>query len=386
MRTLLLVLDSVGCGHAPDAGAYGDAGANTLRRILDHCATAGGPDFPALESLGLLDVLRMSEAGLAPPGLAKPGHFAIGVLEEVSAGKDTTTGHWELAGAPLAEPFPVFKTFPEELVRGIEQDAGIRFIANIAASGTEILDRFGPEHLETGAPILYTSADSVLQIAAHEEIVPLDTLYKICETARRHADRYGIGRVIARPFVGGPGAFKRTAGRHDFSLRPPRTILNALHESEIPVTGIGKIGDIFAMSGISESIPTASNDEGMAVIDRLWDGNRGGVLFANLVDFDMVFGHRRDTAGYARALSEFDRWLGRFLPRIHPEDIVLITADHGNDPGWHGTDHTRERTPLWVLGAVPAEHPGFRGSYADVAASLSLRFGLPAWPCGKSFL
>lgn len=386
MRTLLLILDSVGCGHAPDAGAYGDAGANTLRRVLDHSAEAGGPDFPVLESLGLRDILRMSEAGLLPPGLAMPGHFAIGVLEEISAGKDTTTGHWELAGAPLAKPFPVFKTFPVELVRAIERDAGVHFLGNIAASGTEILDRFGPEHLETGAPILYTSADSVLQIAAHEEIVPLERLYEICKTARGHADRYGIGRVIARPFVGGPGAFKRTAGRHDYSLLPPRTILNALHESGIPVTGIGKIGDIFAMSGILESIPTASNAEGMAVIEMLWNANRNGLLFANLVDFDMLFGHRRDTAGYARALSEFDAWLGRFLSRIHSDDLVLIAADHGNDPGWRGTDHTRERVPLWVLGAVPPAHPGIRGSYADVAASLAVRFGLPAWPGGKSFL
>lgn len=381
MRTLLLVLDGVGCGHAPDAAAFGDEGANTLRRILET-----GTHLPALENIGLHAILALSETGKLPAGTSQPTRFALGVLRETSASKDTTTGHWELAGAPLERPFPVFEQFPSEWLSALEQETGVHFLGNFAASGTEILEQLGEEHLATGHPILYTSADSVLQIAAHEDIWPVERLYEICRIARRHADALGIARVIARPFVGKPGAFQRTPRRHDFSLRPPYTLLNALCNAGIPVTGIGKIADIFAHSGITDSFSTESNAHGMETIDRLWDDQRSGLLFANLVDFDTLFGHRRDVAGYARALAEFDAWLTSFLPRVADDDLVLITADHGNDPAWRGTDHTREQVPLWVLGAVPMRQPGLRRTFADVAASLAQRLLNTTWPVGKSFL
>ncbi|MGC1481480.1 MAG: phosphopentomutase, partial [Chthoniobacterales bacterium] len=264
-RALLLVLDSVGCGHAPDARDYGDEGANTLGHILER-----RPDLalPNLRTLGLDAVLRLA-AG--EQGGDWPERTLAGVMSEASSGKDTTTGHWELAGVQLGEAFATFERFPAELVAGIEAEAGVRFIGNVAASGTEILERLGAEHVETGRPILYTSADSVLQIAAHEGVVPVGDLYRICEVARRHADGWRIGRVIARPFVGETGNFKRTANRHDFSLVPPRTILNELEEAGVPVIGVGKISDIFAGSGVRESHSTKSNADGMATIDRVWD-------------------------------------------------------------------------------------------------------------------
>ncbi len=299
-----------------------------------------------------------------------------------SAGKDTTTGHWELAGAILDDPFATFETFPEEIVRHIEDAAGVKFIGNYASSGTEILNELGAEHVRTGRPILYTSADSVLQIAAHEEVISVERLYAICEHARRVADDYRIGRVIARPFIGEAPNFQRTSRRHDFSIRPPRTILD-----EIPATGIGKIGDIFAGRGIARSFPTASNREGMERIAELWATEREGFFFANLVDFDMLYGHRRDVHGYAKALREFDEWLGDFLPRILPNDLVIITADHGNDPTFRGTDHTREEVPLFVLHENEARDLGTRATFADVAATLAEFFELAEpWPVGRSFL
>ena len=340
LRSLVLVLDSAGVGHAPDAAAYGDAGANTLGHILQ-----ASPELklPHLRRIGLDCALALS-AG-EPTDIPEAG--SVGVMSELSAGKDTTTGHWELAGVVLKEPFPTYKSFPAEMVEAIEAAAGVRFIGNVAASGTEILARLGEEHVRTGNPILYTSADSVLQIAAHEEVIPLQRLYEICKAARDHAE--GVGRVIARPFGGTNGAWTRTANRHDFSLTPPRTVLNALEEAGIPVTGIGKISDIFAGSGIRESHPTTSNRHGMEVIQKLWDSGKGGLYFANLVDFDMLFGHRRDVGGYARALEEFDSWLGGFLKTVREGDLVIITADHGNDPTWQGTDHTREKVPVFEL-------------------------------------
>ena len=308
-------------------------------------------------------------------------------MRERSAGKDTTTGHWEIAGVILEKPFATFDRFPDELVREIERDAGVSLIGNYARSGTQILAELGEEHLQTGNPILYTSADSVLQIAAHEEIIPLERLYQICRMARRGADRFRIGRVIARPFVGGPGNFRRTTHRHDFSMLPPRTILDALGESDIPVSGIGKISDIFAGRGIAQSFTTPSNRAGMEKIDELWRAQADGLLFANLVDFDMHFGHRRDVAGYANALREFDDWLGFFLEIVSPNDLVIITADHGNDPTFRGTDHTREEVPLFVLHRGESRDLGTRGTFADVAATLAEFFSLPtAWPVGASFL
>jgi phosphopentomutase len=373
-RALLLVLDSVGCGHAPDAAAYGDEGANTLGHILEQRPQT---KLSTLKSLGLHQALALArdEEPCSPP--LRGG---VGVLTERSAGKDTTTGHWELAGAVIEEPFATFAHFPDELVQAIEREAGVKFLGNFAASGTAILDELGPEHVATGHPILYTSADSVLQIAAHEEILPLERLYEICRIARRHCDAWRIGRVIARPFVGESGHFTRTANRHDFSMLPPRTVLNALTDAEVPVIGIGKISDIFAGSGIPESHPTKSNADGMAIIDRLWATRRDGLLFANLVDFDSLFGHRRDVEGYARELEIFDAWLAEFLPKIEPGDLVLITADHGNDPTWRGTDHTRERVPVFLPNAQ--ELLGVRETYADVAATVAAHFGL-TWPAGK---
>lgn len=378
MRALLLVLDSVGIGNAPDAAAYGDEGANTLGHIFDKVA---GLELPTLSALGLSRILPN-----ARPDVAEP-IASFGKMQERSAGKDTTTGHWELAGAVLAEPFAVFDEFPAELISPIERETGVRFIGNYASSGTVILDELGPEHVRTGKPILYTSADSVLQIAAHEEVIAVERLYEICKVARRHADSFGIGRVIARPFVGEGGNFRRTARRHDFSMQPPRTVLNALREQQIEVLGVGKISDIFATEGISRSRPTSSNAEGMTQIADAWGSEFEGLIFANFVDFDMHFGHRRDVAGYANALREFDRWLAGFLGAIEPGDLVIITADHGNDPTFRGTDHTREEVPVFVLHRDERRDLGTRGTFADVAATIADYFKLPArWPTGCSFL
>lgn len=386
MRALLVVLDSAGVGLAPDADKYGDAGANTLGHIFDE-----QPDLrlPNLEALGLAKVLGGEDAAVAAVAgrsqRLQPS-ASFGRMRERSAGKDTTIGHWEIAGAILGEPFATFERFPDELVRAIEQDADVSFIGNRACSGTTILQELGEEHLRTRHPILYTSADSVLQIAAHESVLPVDRLYKICEIARRHCDRFRIGRVIARPFEGEPGNFRRTSGRHDYSMQPPRTILNALTDASVDVIGIGKISDIFAGSGISSSQPTESNADGMHAIAARWDVSRPALLFANLVDFDMLFGHRRDVAGYAQALEEFDRWLGEFLPHVREGDLVIITADHGNDPTFRGTDHTREEVPLFVLHKNSQRDLGTRETFADIAATLAEFFKLPPWPCGSSFL
>lgn len=305
-------------------------------------------------------------------------------MTEASSGKDTTTGHWEIAGALLEKPFPIFSAFPLELVDAIEREAGVRFIGNIPASGTEIIERLGDEHLRTRHPILYTSGDSVMQIAAHEGIFPIERLYDVCKIARKHADAYFIGRVIARPFEGPSGNFQRTSRRHDYSFLPPRTILNALQEAKIPVIGVGKISDIFAGCSVSESFPTESNSDGMKRTAALWTERDHGLLFVNLVDFDMLFGHRRDVAGYARALAEFDLWLGTFLTKLESEDLLILTADHGNDPTHSGSDHTRERVPLLMWDGNPPRNLGIRSTFADVAATLADYFGLPDWPTGQS--
>jgi phosphopentomutase len=375
---LLIVLDSVGVGNAPDAVKYGDEGANTLGHIFER-----QPDLqvPNLAELGLHAVLaRNSEV------IDRRYRGSFGRMRERSAGKDTTTGHWEIAGVILEKPFATFERFPLELVEAIETEADVTFIGNYARSGTVVLEELGAKHLRTGDPILYTSADSVMQIAAHENVLPLPRLYEICEIARRHCDRWRIGRVIARPFDGDPGNFQRTPRRHDFSMRPLRTVLNALSDAGIAVTGIGKINDILAGSGVSQSYPTASNREGMVAIDELWDAEVEGLIFANLVDFDMLFGHRRNVNGYAAALEEFDQWLGIFLTRVKPEDLVIITADHGNDPTFRGTDHTREEVPLFVLHRGQSRQLGTRETFADVAATLVEFFRLKRWERGRSFL
>lgn len=396
MRALLLVLDSVGIGHAPDAAAYGDEGSNTLGHIFERVRDL---QLPALCSLGLAELfdgadrarivgtLADAKKGSADPRPTRVYRASYGRMQERSAGKDTTTGHWEIAGAVLDEPFSVYDRFPEELVRAIEDEADVSFLGNFARSGTVVLDELGTQHAESGRPILYTSADSVLQIAAHEDVIPVSRLYEICTIARRHADAFRIGRVIARPFTGRPGQFQRTARRHDFSMRPPRTVLNALTENRIPVFGVGKISDIFAGEGISKSFPTANNREGMQQIEHLWESEAAGLIFANLVGFDMLYGHRRDVQGYAQALRDFDRWLGRFLPKIDPEDLVIITADHGNDPTFRGSDHTREQVPLLVLHRGESRDLGIRATFADIAASLAASFQLrESWPVGLSFL
>jgi len=358
-RALVIVLDSFGCGGAPDAAVYGDAGANTLGHLFSR---EPGLELPNLASLGLYEALRECDPvfPLISP-LPRP-EASWGVLTEASAGKDSTTGHWELMGALLPKPFATFDHFPADLVREIEQRGGVRFIGNVAASGTEILKTLGPEHLTTGKPILYTSADSVLQIAAHEDpaIFGLERLQSLCHLAREILDERGvrIGRVISRPFTGHtPGNFERTANRHDFSLHPPHTTLNRLQDVGVQTIAIGKIAEIFAGAGIDLSHSTVSNADGMAAIERLWAEPRQGrqFFFANLVDFDSLYGHRRDPAGYARALLAFDAWLGAFLKNIGPADLLLITGDHGNDPYHRGTDHTRERVPLLGFQArVPA--------------------------------
>ena len=361
-RALVIVLDSVGCGAAPDAATYGDNGADTLGHITQLC-----PDLkiPHLMNLGLAKILGQSDA---------VGAIAA-ILSPTAAGKDTTSGHWELMGAALSEPFATFDPICAQLREQLENASGETFIGGHAASGTQILDELGALHLETGRPILYTSADSVLQIAAHEERYGLEKLYQVCRAARTVADSWQIGRVIARPFVGENGHWQRTANRKDYSLQPPRTVLNTLQAAGIPTLGIGKISDIFAGRGLDESLPTKSNAAGMETIARQWP-SRQGLLFANLVDFDSLFGHRRDVLGYAAALEEFDVWLGEFLSHIEAEDLVIITADHGNDPTMPGTDHTRENVPLLMIHRSQSKWLGRRDGFDAVAATLGDYFGV----------
>lgn len=372
MRSLLIVLDSVGVGAAPGAAACGDAGADTLGHILART----GLRLPTLDALGLARI--MGRVGPAPGA-------SWGRMRPRAAGKDSTTGHWEIAGVVLDEPFAVFEAFPPELVAAIEVEGGVSFLGNLPASGTEVIERLGEEHLRTGRPILYTSADSVLQIAAHEAVLPVPRLYALCELARRHADAFRIGRVIARPFEGTPGRFRRTPRRHDFAMRPPSTVLDALQEGGHPVTAVGKVADLFAGQGITHSHPTGSNAEGMRAIEAVWAATRAGLVVANLVDFDSEFGHRRDPRGYARALAEFDAWLAGFLPRCAPEDLLIVTADHGNDPTHHGTDHTREEVPLLLRHGGRTDPLGTRDGFGDVAATLAAFHGV-AWPAGRSCL
>jgi phosphopentomutase len=362
MRALVIVLDSVGCGGAKDAATYGDEGADTLGHLFERERLA----LPNLARLGLMQVLGRGNAVLFPGA-------AFARMSEASAGKDTTTGHWELAGRVLDGPFETFESFPPDLL----DEIGGPFLGNRAASGTTILTELGGEHLRTGRPIVYTSADSVLQIAAHEDHFGLERLWELCRRAREVLDRRGIriGRVIARPFVGEDAAsFKRTSNRHDYSLMPPETVLNRLQAAGVETIGVGKVSDIFCGSGISESHPTASNADGMALIESLWAEKRPHphLIFANLVDFDMLHGHRRDPAGYARCLREFDGWLGGFLPRV-VDDFLLITADHGNDPYHHGTDHTREQVPLLTVNSpIP---PVNSDDFTQVARLIERHFG-----------
>ena len=364
-RALCIVLDSVGCGNAPDAADYGDSGADTLGHLY---GAIPGFSLPHLESLGLGELLAL------PDKVATLPQASWARLTETSAGKDTTTGHWELMGCALDEPFATFEAFPNDLIEELEKRGGVEFIGNCAASGTEILVQLGAEHLQTGKPILYTSADSVLQIAAHEESFGLERLWELCKTARSLLDERGIriGRVIARPFLGDAAEnYKRTGNRHDYSLMPGETVLNRLQVAGVTTLGVGKISDIFAGSGISRSFPTKSNAEGMELIDRLWSEQQESphFIFANLVDFDSLYGHRRDPEGYAECLRDFDEWLGSFIGKVEAGDLVILTADHGNDPYHPGTDHTREQVPVLVLGPAVED-----GTFADVSQWIERHF------------
>lgn len=374
MKALWIVLDSVGCGGAPDAVAFGDEGADTLGHLMER----EGLELPNMASLGLYEIMRGHSAVVPEPVPIRPGAAACRLTEK-SLGKDTTTGHWELAGVVLDQPFATFESFPVDFLSELGRRAGVEFIGNEVASGTEILTKRGEEHCHSGRPILYTSADSVLQIAAHEDegIFGLARLLDLCVKARQLLDERGmrVGRVIARPFVGSSVEdFRRTPNRRDFSLIPPPTVLDRLRGQGVSVVGVGKISDIFAGQGIGESHPTKSNAAGMSVIADLWAGGYGSdVLFvANLVDFDMLYGHRRDPRGYAQALRDFDVWLGEWLPQVGEKDLLCITADHGNDPYHHGTDHTREQVPLMTLNSPVPLREGT--DFTQVAALLEKYF------------
>jgi phosphopentomutase len=372
MRALWLVMDSVGCGGAPDAADFGDEGADTLGHLFQH----EGLELPNLASLGLYEIMR-GRSPVVPAAVPLRAGAAACRLTEKSIGKDTTTGHWELAGIVLEQPFVTFTGFPQEFMAVLEERTGVSFIGNCVASGTEILLRLGEEHCRSGMPILYTSADSVMQIAAHQESFGLARLLEICEQARALLDARGlrVGRVIARPYVGNAQeGFRRTANRRDFSLEPPTMVLDRLQEAGVKITGVGKISDIFAGRGLAESFPTKSNAEGMAVIARLWQRDRVSdeLIVANLVDFDMLYGHRRDPQGYAQSLREFDAWLGSWLPQVDENDFLCITADHGNDPYHPGTDHTREQVPLLTLNSPAPLHE--ESDFTQVAELLTKYF------------
>jgi len=383
-RAIVIVLDSVGIGELPDAAAYGDQGSDTL----GHVARAVPLRVPTLASLGLARLVPELAAGSETAAACRG---AYGRMAEASAGKDSVTGHWELMGIVLDRPFPTFPNgFDAGLIAEFERRIGRGTLGNVVASGTEIIDRLGAEHLRTGKPIVYTSADSVFQIAAHEEVIPLPEQYRICEIAFDLVARgRGVGRIIARPFVGVPGAFKRTANRHDYALEPSGpTLLDRLTAAGLPVVAIGKIKDLFAGRGIGRAAPTASDAEGMArVRDAMQECDRG-LIFANLVDFDTVYGHRNDVAGYAANLEQFDARLADLLAALAPRDLLVVTADHGNDPSTPSTDHSREYVPVLLAGASvrAGVDLGTRRTFADLGQTLADNFGVGPLAHGTSFL
>lgn len=380
-RVTIIVLDSVGVGELPDAAAYGDAGSNTLAHTA---AAVGGLHLPNLEAMGLGNIVPV--AGV-PPAVAP--WAAYGKMAEVSPGKDTTTGHWEIAGLILDRPFPTYpEGFPPEVIEPFERATGRKVLGNKPASGTEIIKELGEEHMRTGRPIVYTSADSVFQIAAHEEVIPLQQLYEYCLIAREIlVGEHGVGRVIARPFVGQPGSFVRTANRRDFSLPPPRpTLLDAVKTCGMEVAGVGKIEDIFAGRGLTRAVHTEDNRDGIEKTIALMEEDFAGLIFTNLVDYDMRYGHRNDPQGYARALEEFDAFVPRLQELAGPGQWLVITADHGCDPTTPGTDHSREYVPLLVSGPeVEPRFLGVRETFADVAASVARFLGVPWEGPGKSW-
>ena len=401
MRAFLVVIDSVGIGGAPDADSYfndgvPDTGANTLLHIAEACARGEAEDgrsgplaLPVLDGLGLGRAAELA-SGTLPPGLGATPQGRWGAATESSKGKDTPSGHWELAGLPVPWDWHYFPdeqpAFPQDLIDAVCKIAGTDgTLANCHGSGTVMLDRFGAEHIRSGWPICYTSADSVFQIAAHEDHFGLERLLDLCERMAPMLHEMKVGRVIARPFLGEEGAFRRTSNRHDYAIRPPEPILtNWAQEAGRTVHAVGKIGDIFSMEGINQ-LHKGDDATLMRHLSELVDNSGDGSLtFANFVEFDSLYGHRRDVSGYARALEWFDTELGRLLPRLRDGDLLVVTADHGNDPTWVGTDHTRERVPVLIAGAGT----GALGqvAFADVAASVAAHLGVPARGPGKSFL
>ena len=382
-RIFLIVLDSFGIGALPDSESFGDVGVNTLAS----CQKSEKLHIPNMIAMGLGNIQGTE-------GLPKvSATAAYGRMGEISKGKDTTTGHWELAGVVSENPLPTYpEGFPEEVLKPFMEATGRGVLANAPWSGTAVIEEFGQEHMRTGDLIVYTSADSVFQIAAHEDVVPPEKLYEYCRIARKIlVGKHGVGRVIARPFVGTPGNFGRTANRHDFSIEPPENnLLTALQKAGLATIGVGKIHDIFAGKGLSEYVYNESNAHGMAHAMTYAEKEFKGLCFVNLVDFDMVYGHRRDIDGYATALSEFDTWLPGFLSKMGKDDLVIITADHGCDPGYLATtDHTREYVPLLVWGGKAGDL-GTRKTFADVAATvadlLDVDFVCPGESFGKEVL
>ncbi|WP_277674210.1 phosphopentomutase [Piscibacillus halophilus] len=383
-RVFLIVMDSVGIGEAPDAKEFNDEGADTLGHIAEHM---NGLTMPNMGKLGLSNIREVKGIEPAEHPMA---HYTK--MQEASVGKDTMTGHWEIMGLRMDQPFRTFpEGFPEDLVQKIEAKTGRKVIGNKPASGTKIIEELGKEHIDTGALIVYTSADPVLQIAAHEDVVPLEELYNICETVREMTkdDPYMIGRIIARPFVGEPGNFQRTSNRHDYALKPfGRTVMNEMQDADYDVIALGKISDIYDGEGVTEAIRTNDNSDGMDKLLESLNQSFTGLSFLNLVDFDAKFGHRRDPQGYGEALEEFDRRLPEVLDKMNEDDLLIITADHGNDPTHHGTDHTREYVPLLAYhkGIKEAKELTLRQTFADVGATIAENFNVKSPKYGESFL
>ena len=380
----VIVMDSVGIGEAPDADQFGDAGSNTLGHIAEKM---NGLNMPNMEKLGLSNIRELKGINKTE----KPAAF-YGMMQEASVGKDTMTGHWEIMGLNIDTPFKVYpEGFPKELISKLEAATGRKVLCNLPYSGTAVIDDFGPEHMETGAIIVYTSADPVMQIAAHEEIIPVEELYKICEIARELTldAEFLVGRIIARPFVGEPGNFTRTSNRHDYALTPfGRTTMAEMKDSNHDVIAIGKISDIFNGDGVTEAIRTKDNTDGMDKMAEVVRRDFHGISFLNLVDFDANFGHRRDPIGYGQALEEFDRRLPEVLDALSADDLLIITADHGNDPTFPGTDHTREYVPLIVYSPrfTAGSELQLRETFADIAATIADNFNIAAPQFGNSFL
>ncbi|MED1664154.1 phosphopentomutase [Brevibacillus laterosporus] len=383
-RVFLIVLDSVGIGELPDAKNFNDEGSHTLGHIAQKVE---GFALPHLAELGLGTIAPLHNV----PAVAAPrAHY--GKMKEISMGKDTTTGHWEIMGLHVSTPFNTYPDgFPQELIEEFEQRIGRKVLGNKVASGTEILDELGEEHMKTGAVIVYTSADSVFQVAAHEEIVPLEELYKICEIARELTlrDEYAVTRVIARPFLGKPGAFERTSNRHDYSVKPfDKTVMNNLVDAGLTSIAIGKISDIYAGEGVSKEIRSKDNMDGVDKLLQSMQESFTGLSFVNLVDFDAKYGHRRDTEGYGKALMEFDARVPELLAALKENDLLIITADHGNDPTHHGTDHTREYVPVlaYYKNLETGKNLGVRETFADLGATIAENFEVKMPKIGQSFL